>query len=75
MQKLFKMTKKELKEILEASRPVPYICIGGIPPTSPRENANRAWERLGKKRGFDYMTVKPVPGKSQEYFYAEVTKQ
>jgi hypothetical protein len=37
---------------------------------SPQENANRAWEALGRKMGFDYSTVQPIPGKGQLFFSA-----
>ena len=37
---------------------------------SPQDNANRAWERLGKKMGFDHMTVAPIPGKGPRFFTA-----
>jgi hypothetical protein len=71
MRKEFEMTDAELKEIIDASKPVPYIVIGNILPSSPQENANRAWQRLGYKLGFDYLTVRPVPGKSVKFFTAE----
>jgi len=29
-----------------------------------------AWKDLGKKMGFDYMTVQPIKGKSMEFFTA-----
>lgn len=66
----YEMSEAEEKEILEASKPVPYIMAGGISPSSPQENANRAWGRLGKKRGFDHMTVRPDPGKGLRFFTA-----
>jgi hypothetical protein len=58
----YEMTEADLEEILEACKPVPYIVIGGVEPSSPQENANRAWEALGKKMGFDHMTVRPEEG-------------
>lgn len=69
--KEFEMTKDELAELLDACKPVPYMIIGGIAPRSPQENANDAWEKLGKKLGFKHMTVKPVAGKGVEFFTAE----
>ena len=67
----FEMTEDEEREILEACRPVPYMVVGGMPPESPQERANRAWQALGARRGFDGMTVRPVPGKGQRFFTAE----
>lgn len=67
----YEMTLKEEEEILDACKPVRYMVIGGIPPRSPQENANAAWENLGKKRGFKHMTVKLDPKGRQRFFTAE----
>ena len=72
MRKEFKLTEDELKEILDASKPVPYMVFGGRGPMSPQEKANMVWHSLAEKYGFKLMTVKPVFGKSQEYFTAEI---
>ena len=37
---------------------------------TPQENANKVWQHLGEKMGFDYMTVQPIPGKGQRHFTA-----
>jgi hypothetical protein len=66
----YEMTEADLQEILDACKPVPAMMIGGTTPSSPAENANRAWERLGKKMGFDYMTVQPIDGKGYHFFTA-----
>ena len=57
---IYELTDEELEELLNASKPVPYMIVGGVSPRSPQENANDAWARLGKKRGFDPMTVRPL---------------
>ena len=67
----FEMKQEDLDAILEASKPVTVMLIGGIPPRSPQENANDAWAALGRKMGFNHMTVKPVHGKSNRFFTAE----
>lgn len=72
MRKEFVMSDEDLKKLYEASKPVPYILIGGIAPKSPQEYANMVWRELGKKMGFDYLTVKPVPGKGDKHFTAEL---
>lgn len=74
MRKEYKLTQKQLDTLIEASRPVPYMIFGGMEPPSPQENANHAWERLGKEMGFDPYSVKPVPDKSVTYFTADVTE-
>ena len=71
MRREFEMTRGQLDKILEACKPVPLIALQCGMPKSPQENANDAWEALGKEMGFDYMTV--VPGKSDRFFTAEPT--
>ena len=71
MRKEYKLTDEELEQFLNASKPVPYIIVGGRGPRSSQEKANIIWQSLGEKYGFKYMTAKSVPGKSQEYFTAE----
>ena len=66
----YEMTEAELEELLDACKPVPYMVIGGCVPSSPQENANRAWQKLGDKYGFDYMTVRPIQGKGTRFFSA-----
>lgn len=66
----YEMGEADLAEILEACKPVPYLIVGGCAPSSPQENANRAWAALGKKMGFDSMTVEPIQGKGMRFFTA-----
>jgi len=73
MRKDFQISQEDLDKIIEASKPVPYMVFGGIPPTSPQENANMAWQALGEKMGFKYMTVQPN-GKGNRFFSAEVSE-
>ena len=68
---LFEMSDEQLTELLDAGKPVPYMVLGGRWAASPQENANRAWERLGAKMGFDPLTVQPAEGKEQQFFWAE----
>jgi hypothetical protein len=68
----YEMTEKDLKVILDACKPTPVLfgnggqSFGG----SQQENANRAWSELGKKMGFDYMTVRPIQDKGMRFFTA-----
>lgn len=64
------MTEDDLNTILNACKPVPYIVMGGREPMSPQENANLAWTALGKKMGFDPMSVEPT-GQGDRFFTAE----
>ena len=69
MRQEYEMAQKDLDEIMTACAPVPYMVVGGREPSSPQENANRAWARLGDKMGFDSMSVKPL-GKGDRFFTA-----
>lgn len=66
----YEMTQADLDEILAACRSVPLIMVGGYAPRSPQENANDAWAALGRKMGFESMTVQPVNGKGMRFFTA-----
>lgn len=66
----YEMTEDDLAELMEACKPVPAMMIGGYMPDSPQENANRAWQRLGEKMGFDSMSVQPIAGKGTRFFTA-----
>jgi len=70
MRKEFKLNEEQYAKLIEACKPVPYMIIGGVEPKSQQENANDAWEHLGKEMGFEYMSVEPVRGKDSRYFTA-----
>lgn len=66
----YEMTDEELKAVMEASKPTVYMMVDSHAPPSPQENANRAWAELGRKRGFDHMTVRPSDSKGTKFFTA-----
>jgi len=67
----YEMTEEQLSTLLAAMRPVPVMRIGNFDMSNKQQDsANRAWEDLGTKMGFDYMTVQPIPGKGQRFFSA-----
>ena len=74
MRKEFKMTDEQRDRLLEASKPTPAMWDGqghylfG----TPEENAMAEWKRLGSELGFDPYSVRPVLGKTNHYFTAEV---
>ncbi len=72
MKKEFEMTEQDLKEILKACKPVRYMIVGDTAPASPQENANDAWKKLGKKLGFIWDSVEPIPSKGDRFFTAIV---
>ena len=57
-------------ELMDACKPVRYMIADGTAPSSPQENANRAWKRLGEEMGFEYMTVTPLLDKGDRFFLA-----
>ena len=71
--KEYKMTEEQYSKLIDACKPTPVMFLSGGKPmfNSPQENANHAWELLGKELGFDHMTVSAVSGKSDSYFTAE----
>lgn len=72
MRKKFRLTDEQLKTLMEACKPVPYMVFNGASPSSQQENANRAWCALGKEMGFDGMTVEAY-GSDVHDFTAEVS--
>lgn len=71
----YEMTEEDLQVLLDACKPTPAIMIGSYAPPPPQKNANTAWHNLGKKMGFDYMTVRPIKGKGQRFFSAIPSKK
>lgn len=67
--KEYELTTQQFDKLIEACRPVPAIMLQCGMPSSPQENANRAWCALGKELGFDGMTVEPSR-KGQRFFTA-----
>jgi hypothetical protein len=57
--KNFEMTPEQLNTLMTACKPVAAIALQCGTPSTPQENANRAWQALGDEMGFDHMTVTP----------------
>lgn len=59
MRKEFELSRKDLDIILDASEPTPVMFLSGGQLVSgpPQKNANRAWEKIGKKYGFVWDTA------------------
>jgi len=76
MIKEFEMTNEQLKELMNACKPTPVMYMtGGVQMfKTPQDNANHAWELLGKELGFKHMTVRPIDGKDTKFFKAESTE-
>ena len=68
----YEMTQADLDAILDACKPTPVMFLSGGTPIggNQQDNANAAWSALGKKMGFDYMTVQPIDGKGNRFFTA-----
>ena len=70
--KKYEMTEEDFKELLSQCKPTPVLLVGGVSSPTPQDNANAAWERLGVKMGFDYMTVRSAG--RQRFFTAVPTE-
>jgi predicted TIM-barrel fold metal-dependent hydrolase len=75
MEKEFEMTDEQLKTLMDACKPVPYMVFGGREPRSPQENANDTWRDLGRELGFDHMSVRPIQGKNNKFFRAKIIEK
>lgn len=53
----YRMTDPELNELMEASKPVPYMVFGGIEPRSPRDNAMDVWRKVAARVGCDVDSI------------------
>lgn len=67
----YEMSEEQLQKIMDASEPVPMIALHCGPITSPQENANRAWQELGREMGFKWDTARPIRGEDHRIFTAE----
>ena len=67
--KEYALTTEQYDQLIEACRSAPLIMLQCGPPSSPQENANRAWCALGRQLGFDGMSVEPSP-KGRFFFTA-----
>lgn len=74
--KEYKMTDEEFQAIMDISKDkTPVIFVGVWLGLGKQERANKFWEEMGKKHSFEYMTVRPIDGKSSHYFTAtEIVK-
>jgi len=65
----FEMTAEDLDRLKASMKPVSQIALQCETQRSAQENANAAWAELGKKMGFDHMTVLTT-GKGDRFFSA-----
>lgn len=70
MRREFEMTPEDLGILLEACKPKLAIMLQAGTP-SVQQSANAAWEGLGRRMGFDAMSVLPIPSKGDRFFSAE----
>jgi len=64
------MTDEEYNEIMEACHPHSATILYIIAGTSPQEQANYVWMKLGEKHGFQWDTAQPVLDKPDRFFTA-----
>lgn len=70
----YEMTEEDFDSLLEACRPTRVMMIGSYAGSSPQDNANTAWQKLGEKMRFDWDTVQPIEGKGSRFFTAIPTE-
>ena len=75
--KEYELSKQDLSKIFKATKPEPLIYLPGGTPMfrSREERANDEWRRLGRKYGFRWDSVRPCPGKGQNFIMAEPIPQ
>jgi len=75
MRQEFELSQQQLDRILGASKPVPYIAVQCGEPSSPQENANRAWQSVALELGFVWDSAEPVRSKGDRFITAEAIHQ
>lgn len=53
----YRLTDEELNELLEASKPAPYMVFGGVEPRSPRQKAMDVWRKVATRVGCDVGSI------------------
>lgn len=76
MRKEYYLCDEDFEKLMEAAKPTPVMYLSGGRPmcNSPQENANAAWCELGKRLGFDGMSVQ-ASSKGERWFSAEETQE
>lgn len=72
--KLYRMEQSDFDDLMKAinsARGTPLIALQCGMPESPQEAANRAWEKLGDKMGFQSKTARPAASGDKLEFMAE----
>ena len=75
MKKQYRMTEDQFKTLLDSCKPTPAMWGSGGAPmfSTPQENANRAWKKLGAEMGFVWDTCEDAGTGDQRDFLAEPT--
>jgi hypothetical protein len=63
----YDLTDEQFEAIMQASRPVPMIALQCGAPSSPQENANRAWRKIAAEVGCRFETIQPYPGEARSF--------
>lgn len=56
---LYRLTDAELAELVEVSKPVPYMVIGAVPQSS-YDRAMEFWARVAARVGCDVHSIEPA---------------
>lgn len=67
----YEMSDEELQAIKDISNDrTPVIFVGTWLGLDKQERANNFWVQLGRKYGFDGMSVEPIKGKGSKFYTA-----
>jgi hypothetical protein len=68
--KTYELTEKEFQELVDASKPVPYIIVGGRAPMSPYERAMLVWDKVAKRVNCERDTIEAYDKNNLRMFKA-----
>ena len=67
----YRLTDEELDEIMEASKPVLYMVVGGVGPRSPQEKVMDVWRKIAVRVNCDVESIGPADSGDYHDFKAE----
>ena len=72
---MYRLTDEEFNRLMEASKPVPYMVIGGVEPESPYDKAKRVWLDVASRVHCDIDSIGPAnTGNNRDFMAAPLNK-